>query len=56
MIAQAQKDGVNPQSEEFTASLKEMANKYFGNILKATDKALLLKDVSDEEFEELAGG
>lgn len=56
MIAQAQKDGVNPQSEEFTATLREMTNKYFDNMVQATDKALLLKDLSDDDFEELAGG
>ncbi len=55
-IDQAQKDGINPQSEEFLASLKKMGNEYFSRIIQATDKALLLKDVSDEEFEELADG
>ena len=55
MIAQAQKDGVNPQSEEFTNSLKGMAKEYFARIEQAADKAMLLKDISDEDFEELAG-
>ena len=55
-IDQAQKDGINPQSEEFLASLKKMGNEYFSRIIQATDKALHLKDVSDEDFEELAAG
>ena len=55
MIAQAQKDGVNPQSEEFSNSLKAMAKEYFARIEQAVDKAMLLKDVSDDDFEELAG-
>ena len=55
MIAQAQKDGVSPASEEFSNNLKEIANEYFGRIIQATDKAMLLKDVTDKEFEELVG-
>ena len=55
MIAQAQKDGVSPASDEFSNNLKEIANEYFGRILQATDKAMLLKDVTDKEFEELVG-
>lgn len=55
MIAQAQKDGVNPQSEEFSKSLKGTAKEYLVRIEQAADKAMLLKDVSDDDFEELAG-
>ena len=55
MIAQAQKDGVSPASEEFSNNLKEIANGYFGRIVQATDKAMLLKDVTEKEFEELVG-
>ena len=55
MFAQAQKDGVSPASEEFSNNLKEIANEYFGRIVQATDKAMLLKDVTDKEFEELVG-
>ena len=55
MAMQAQKDGVDLRSEEFSKSIKEMAKEYFALIEQAVDKALLLKDVSDEDFEELAG-
>ncbi|MBR0237940.1 MAG: TlpA family protein disulfide reductase [Thermoguttaceae bacterium] len=54
MIAQAQKDGINPQSEKFANSLKEMAKEYFNRIEQAADKAMLLKDVSDDDFKQLA--
>ncbi|MBR0237938.1 MAG: redoxin domain-containing protein [Thermoguttaceae bacterium] len=53
VLLQAQKDGVNPQSEEFFNSIKEMGKEYFVRMEKATDKAMLLKDVPDETFAEL---
>ncbi len=55
LIAQAKKDGVDPQSEEFGNSLKKTAKEYFSRIEQATDKAFLLEDLSDDEFEQLFG-
>ena len=55
VIRQAKKDGVNPQSEEYANLLKSTATEYFSRIEQATDKAMLLKDLSDDELAELVG-
>ncbi|MBR6436763.1 MAG: TlpA family protein disulfide reductase, partial [Thermoguttaceae bacterium] len=55
MFRQAKKDGVNMQSEDFANSMKEMGKEYFSRMEQATDKAMLLKDISDDELAELVG-
>lgn len=50
---QAYKDGIDKKSEAFTKLLKNSAKEYLIPIEKATDKALLLKDVPDEDFDKL---
>lgn len=50
---QAYKDGIDKKSEAFTKSLKSSAKEYLIPLEKATDKALLLKDVPDEDFDKL---
>ena len=52
-IIQAQKDGINPRSEEGSNVLKGIAKKYFSRIDQALDKAIFLKDVSDDDLEEM---
>ena len=57
MLAQARKDGIAPHfSKEFSDSFRKMGNEYYKRIEQATDKALLVKDISDEDFEFLANG
>ncbi|MBQ2621796.1 MAG: TlpA family protein disulfide reductase [Thermoguttaceae bacterium] len=53
MERQAKKNGADPRSEEFFNSLREMEKEYFSRIEKALDKAILLKDIPDEEFDAL---
>ena len=53
MERQAKKNGADPRSEEFFNSLKEVEKEYFSRIEKALDKAMLLKDIPDEEFDAL---
>ena len=53
MERQAKKNGVEPRSEEFFNSLREIEKEYFSRIEKALDKAILLKDLPDEEFDAL---
>ena len=53
MEFQADKDGVDVKSEAFTKSLKNTAKEYLIPLEEATNKALLLKDVPDEDFDKL---
>ncbi len=54
MARQAHEDGVDSQSKEFGNAIEAMSQKYFSRIEQALDKALLLKDLTDEQFEDLA--
>lgn len=54
MTQQAYENGADPQSKEFGNAIEAMSQKYFSRIEQALDKALLLKDLTDEQFEDLA--
>ncbi len=52
-VAQAEKDGVDIQSEEFVKSINEVEKKYYARMEEALDKAIRLKNVSNKNFEKL---
>ena len=54
MTQQAYENGADPQSKEFGNAIEAMSQKYFRRIEQALDKTLLLKDLTDEQFEDLA--
>ena len=54
MARQAHEDGVDSQSKEYGNAIEAMSQKYFSRMEQAIDKALLIKDLTDEQFEYLA--
>lgn len=54
MARQAHEDGVDSQSKEYGNAIEAMTQKYFSRMEQAIDKALLIKDLTDEQFEYLA--
>ena len=52
-VAQAEKDGVNIQSEEFVKSINKVEKEYYVRMEEALDKAIRLKNVSNKNFEKL---